>query len=55
MAEKTLKQIRDSIVVQYKKDYPDEDLYGRVFSLYVLDRYSRLLLGIYMKAGRSGE
>jgi hypothetical protein len=55
MAEKTLKQIRDSIVAQYKKDYPDEDLYGKVFSLYVLDRYSRLLLGIYMKAGRSGE
>jgi hypothetical protein len=50
MAEKTFKQIREGIIEQFKKDYPDERLYGRVFSLYLLDRYARLMFKIYEKA-----
>lgn len=50
MAEKTVKSIRESIINQFEKDFPEEKLYGKVFSLYLLDRYARLLFRIYEKA-----
>ena len=50
MAQKTFKTIKESIIQQYKDDYPDESLYGKVFSLYILDRYARLVYKIYEKA-----
>ena len=50
MAERSLNSIRKSVVERYKKDYPDEVVYGRLFSIYLLDLYSRLLYRIYKKA-----
>jgi len=50
MAQKTFNQIKESVLTQYKKDYPDESLYGRIFSLYILDRYAKLLFRLYEKA-----
>jgi hypothetical protein len=50
MAAKTFRQIKESILQQYKEDYPDERLYGRVFSLYLLNRYVSLLLKIHERA-----
>ena len=55
MRVKTLKEIKESILKQYKEDYPDEALYGKIFSLYLLDRYARLLFSIYKKAGEKAK
>ena len=48
---KTLKEIKESVLKQYKDDYPDEAVYGKIFGLYILDRYCRLMFNIYKKAG----
>ena len=50
MTEKTLRQIREGILEQYKKEFPDEKLYCKVFSVYILDRYAKLLYRLYKKA-----
>ena len=50
MAEKTLKQIKESIIERFKKDFPGEKTDGKIFTLYLMDRYSNLLLKIYKKA-----
>jgi hypothetical protein len=50
MADKTTKSIKESIIRQFGADYPAEKLYGKVFSLYLLDRYTKLLFRLYEKA-----
>ncbi len=50
MAEKTLQELRNSIIEQYRKDYPGEKINGKVFSMYLLERYARLMYKIYQKA-----
>jgi hypothetical protein len=50
MAEKTLDKVKESIIRDFEKQFPKEKLYGKVFSIYLLDRYSNLLLRIYKKA-----
>ena len=50
MAGKTLRQIKDSIIRSYKKDFPGEALNGKVFATYILERYAKLLYKIYQKA-----
>ena len=52
MAAKTFRQVKESIIQQYKEDYPDERLYGKIFSLYLLDRYAKLLFKLCEKAGK---
>ena len=52
MAEKTLDKIKESIIKDFEKQFPKEKLHGRVFSIYLLDKYSSLLLKIYQKAKR---
>ena len=52
MAAKTFRQVKESIIQQYKEDYPDEILYGKIFSLYILQRYVTLLLKLCEKAGK---
>ncbi len=54
MAEKTTKSIRESIIKQYEKDYPEEKLWGKVFSLYLLTRYATLMYKVYQQA-RKGK
>ena len=49
MATKTIKQIKSSIIDEYKKDFPGEKVSVSVFSTYVLERYSKLLYKIYQK------
>jgi hypothetical protein len=50
MSERTLKSVKENIVAQFNRDYPEERLYGKVFSLYILDRYAKLMYRIYKKA-----
>jgi hypothetical protein len=50
MTGKTLGQIKESILTNYKKDFPGEAINGKVFATYVLDRYAKLLYKIYQKA-----
>ena len=50
MSGKTLKEIKEQVLEKYKKDFPGENLYGKVFSIYILDRYTRLLYRIYKKS-----
>jgi len=50
MAEKTIKTIRESIIREFEKDFPEEKVYGKVFSLYLLDRYATLMFKIYERA-----
>lgn len=50
MAGKTLKDIKDAIRANYKKDFPGEASNGRIFATYLLDRYAKLLYKIYQKA-----
>ena len=50
MAERTIKSVQDGIVKQFEKDYPEEKLWGKVFSLYLLTRYATLLYRVYEKA-----
>lgn len=50
MAGKTLQSIKDYILDNYKKDFPGERLYGKVFATYLLERYAKLLYKIYQKA-----
>jgi hypothetical protein len=52
MAGNTLQRIQDGIIAKYKKEYPDEKLYGKEFSLYLLVRYARLLYKLYQKADK---
>ena len=54
MAENNLDRVRESIIKDFEKQLPKEKLYGKVFSVYLLDRYSKLLLKIYQKAKRQG-
>jgi hypothetical protein len=49
MAEKTLDRVKESIKRDFEKQFPQEKLYGKVFSIYLLDKYSSLLLKIYQK------
>jgi hypothetical protein len=46
----TLKRVREAIIEQFREDFPDEKIYTKVFSLYLLDRYSRLLFKIHQRA-----
>lgn len=55
MAGKSLRQIRESIIENYKKDFPGERVGGTVFATYVLDRYAKLLYKIYKKAEKKEE
>lgn len=50
----TLDKVKESIISQFKKDFPNEQLYGKIFSLYLLDKYSNLLLKIYKHAEQNG-
>jgi len=52
MTEKTLDKVKESIIKDFNKQFPKEKLYGKVFSIYVLDRYATLLLRIYKKANK---
>lgn len=52
MAQKTIQQIKDSIFADYEKQFPKERLWGKVFSIYLLDKYARLLYRIYQKANK---
>lgn len=54
MTEKTLERVKESVIRDFEKQFPKEKLYGKVFSVYLLDRYSTLLLKIYKKAKRQG-
>lgn len=49
---KTLEQVKESILRTFARDFPNEKLYGKVFSIYLLDRYSLLLYKIYKKANK---
>ena len=52
MAMTTLHRIRDGIIARYKKEYPEEKVYSKAFSLYLLNKYARLLYKIYQQAGK---
>jgi hypothetical protein len=52
MAAKDFKGIRESVIADFQKQFPEERLYGKIFSLYLLDRYSRLLFRLYTKVER---
>lgn len=54
MTEKALERVKESVIRDFEKQFPKEKLYGKVFSVYLLDRYSTLLLRIYKKAKRQG-
>lgn len=49
MAEKNLKHIKQSIIEAFKRDFPGESTDGKIFMLYIMDRYSNLLYRIYKK------
>lgn len=55
MAEKNLKQIRENIIESFHKDFPGERVNGKIFSLYILDRYATLLYKLYKKASKKGD
>lgn len=50
MADRTLASVKEGIIAEYRKEYPNERLNGKIFSIYLLDRYARLLLRLYKKA-----
>lgn len=50
MATKTLQLIREAIINKFERDFPGEKLYGKPFSLYILDRYAKLLYRIHLKS-----
>lgn len=52
---RTYDEIRDSVIEAYKKNYSGERLWGKVFSVYILDRYVKLLAKIYKKAEQRKE
>ena len=50
MTCKTPKEIKESVIEDYQKKFPGERLYSKVFSIFVLDKYVRLVSRIYKKA-----
>jgi len=52
MTEKTLERVKESVIKDFNKQFPKEKLYGKVFSIYLLDRYANLLLKLYRKANK---
>jgi len=52
---KTYEEVREGVIAEYKKNYDGERLFGKVFSVYILDRYVKLLLRIYKKAEQKQE
>ena len=50
MTLKSQKEIRESILEDYKKQFPGERPYSKVFSIYLLDKYTRLVSRLYKKA-----
>jgi|GEM_PF-4490659 hypothetical protein len=45
----TLNELKKKVVEDYQRQLPGERLYGKIFSVYVLDKYAKLLLRIYRK------
>ena len=47
MASITLKRVKENIIDKFRKDHPVERLSGKVFTVWLLDKYARLLYGVY--------
>jgi hypothetical protein len=45
----TLNELKKKVVEDYQRQLPGERLYVKIFSVYVLDKYAKLLLRIYRK------
>ena len=50
MSNKTVQSIQDGLIRQFEKDRPGEKIYGKAFSLYLLERHARLLYRIYERS-----
>lgn len=48
----SLKDIKESVIDNFKRNFPNERLHGKVFSIYVLDLYAKLIYKIYKKAAK---
>jgi hypothetical protein len=47
MASLTLKRVKENIIDKFRKDHPVERLSGKVFTVWLLDKYARLLYSVY--------
>jgi hypothetical protein len=47
MADITLKRVKENIITKFRKDYPNERLGGKVFTVWILDKYARLMYSVY--------
>jgi len=52
MSISPVQRIKEGIITRYKKEYPEEKVYSKAFSLYLLNKYARLLYKIYQQAGK---
>ena len=50
MTLKSFRELREDVFAGYKRQFPGEKLYSKVFSVYVMDKYIRLLMRIYKKS-----
>jgi hypothetical protein len=51
----TFNELKDGIIEDYHRKLPGEKLYGKIFSIYILDRYIKLLIKLYRQAAKRRE
>jgi hypothetical protein len=54
MADVGIDQIKKAIIKRFEEQATGEEIYSKVFSLYILDKYATLLWKIYQKVEKKG-
>ena len=47
MTDITLKRVKENIIYKFRKEYTNERLSSKVFTVWLLDKYARLLYSVY--------